>query len=187
MIIRLMEKKMTSNFTSAKKFIAILLGATALSACSVTSSNSGNAGDTANNVTRIDFECEQQVKQRESAMISNAQSGTYLALANHAERCISGISFFMNHPDNQTAMKFNALSVLNYLKAGDLSASQQSLDMFKKRFPRQDLVLNDFTSFIDTATVLLKRNDLTPHQISQLNINRNLRSELARQQYWSAN
>ncbi|GBL05407.1 hypothetical protein [Glaciecola sp. KUL10] len=179
---------MTSKYTSKIKPIAILCCAITLSACSATSGFSNQQQDEQfNQLKRVDFACEQQVKQRESALESGTNLGAYMALANHAERCINGISFFPKHPDNQTAMQFNALSVLNFIKAGELKSAKQSLEQFRKRFPRQDLVMPDYTSFVDTATALLARDGLTERQLNLLNINSTLKSELARQQYWSIN
>jgi hypothetical protein len=184
--------KMTSIYNAKYRYqlklMSIFCCSIALSACSATSGlTSTSQSDALNELTRIDFACEQQVKQRENALEASSNPGAYMALANHAERCIDGISFFPKHPDNQTAMRFNALSVLNFIKAGEMQEAKQSLSQFRQRFPRQDLVMPDYTSFVDTAIALLARDGLTERQLSLLNINSTLKSELARQQYWSAN
>lgn len=179
---------MASKYNSKLRLLSVFCCSLALAACSATSDLSNQSHDAqANKLTRIDFACEQQVKQREQALEDASNEGAYMALANHAERCIDGISFFPKHPDNQTAMHFNALSVLNFIKAGELQSAQKSLKQFRERFPRQDLVLPDYTSFVDTATALLARDGLTDRQLNLLNINPTLKSELARQQYWSSN
>jgi len=182
---------MTLKSNSKLHGLGIILSAYMMTACSTTPDDTYN-NQLLNNRTiepllRVDFECEQQVKQREAALPPNAQPGAYMALANHAKRCIDGIQFNPKHPDNQTAMQFTALAVLNYLKAGELVTAQQTLAEFRQRFPQQDLLLADYTSFVDTATALLQSKSMSKRDVSLLNINPTLRAELARQQHWSAN
>jgi hypothetical protein len=94
------------------------------------------------------------------------------------------MSFHPRHPDNQLAMRLNALAVVNFVKSGDLSSAQSAFDGFKVRFVQQDLVFADYTSFVDTATALLQPN-LSARQVAMLNINPTLKSELARKRQWS--
>jgi outer membrane protein assembly factor BamD (BamD/ComL family) len=133
---------------------------------------------------RIDNSCSQQVNQREQAVRTSASPAHFMALANQANRCIDNIRFFPTHPDNELGMQLNAIAVVNYVKSGHLEMAQASLDEFRQRFAQQDLVFDDYTSFIDTATALLD-SKLSNRQLAMLNINPTLRSELQRARQWS--
>jgi len=135
---------------------------------------------------RVSSLCSSQVMERENAIRGSQSPAQFLALANQAERCLEGITFYSSHPDNQMAMRLNALAVVNFVKSGDASSAQQSLKDFRMRFKKQDLVYADFTSFIDTATALLEPN-LSERQLAMLNINPTLRNELTRARNWSLN
>jgi hypothetical protein len=133
---------------------------------------------------RIDRSCVQQVTEREQAVRASISAAHFMALANQANRCLANIRFFPAHPDNELGMQLNALAVVNYVKSGDIASAGESLTRFKQRFAQQDLVFDDYTSFIDTATALLQP-DLSSRQLAMLNINPTLRSELTRIRHWS--
>lgn len=133
---------------------------------------------------RLDPNCIEQVLDAQQAMVAPSVS-QYLSLANTAEHCISKKQFSMNHPDLQTAMQFNALAVVNYVNAGDIEAAQKGLDAFRIRFPQQDLLFNDFSSFVDTATALLRQHELTAFDLTMLNIAPSLREEIKRTRKWT--
>ncbi|MBT1449409.1 hypothetical protein KJ365_00820 [Glaciecola sp. XM2] len=135
-------------------------------------------------ITRIDNACLSQVTERENAIRDSHSPAQFIALANQSMRCLQGVRFYPNHPDNQQGMQLHALAVVNYVKGGDVETAQKQLDAFKVRFVQQDLVFDDYTSFIDTATALLDPN-LSARQLAMLNINPNLKSELSRVRQWS--
>lgn len=133
---------------------------------------------------RIDGECLAQVSEREKAIRETSSAAQFMALANQSVRCLKDIHFYPKHPDNQEAMRLNALAVVNYVKSGDIESAQNELSAFKIRFVQQDLVFADYTSFVDTATALLEPN-LSPRQLAMLNINPTLKNELSRKRQWS--
>lgn len=134
----------------------------------------------------VEQQCVQQVYAREAAIRSASSPAQFMALANQALRCVDGIRFYPAHPDNQVAMQLNALAVVNFVKSGDIAAAQTAFADFTQRFAQQDLVMADYTSFIDTATALLEPN-LSQRQMAMLNINPTLRGELHRMRQWSLN
>lgn len=138
------------------------------------------------NFVRIDTACATQVNQQQSAL-KKAQASQYLSLANTASHCIKDIPFSPKHPDVQTAMQFNALAFVNFVKAGDMQAASQSLRSFRQSFPQQDLFFDDYSSFVDTATALVKQHTLSQQQADLLNINPMLRAEMRRQRDWALN
>ncbi len=132
--------------------------------------------------SRLDQNCVEQVFKREAQ--SNGHASQFLALANNAEACLGNQQFSANHPDNHTAMQLQALAVTSYIKSGEVSLAKSALTEFKRKFPMQDLVYPDFTSFLDSATALLEYEHLSQYQLARLNINPLLRKELDRQQRW---
>lgn len=141
----------------------------------------------ASSIERVDNECHAAVLQRENSVGNSADIAQQITLANAALRCIENKSFFPQHPDNQIAMQLNALAVVNFIKAGETQMAENSLAQFRQQFPQQDLLFGDYTSFVDTAVALLQHSELSVHQLSMLNINKALRHELKRNDYWLRN
>lgn len=139
-----------------------------------------------NNFVRIDHNCIVQVNEQQQAL-EIAQASQYLSLANTASFCIKDIAFSPQHPDVQTAMQFNALAFVNFVKAGDMQAASSSLIAFRQNFPQQDLFFDDYSSFVDTATTLVKQHTLSQQQVDLMNINQALRTEIRRQHDWALN
>lgn len=138
-------------------------------------------------IQRLDSNCYSDVLQRETSVGNSNQASQQIALAKAASRCIEKVHFYPQHPDNQLAMQLNALAVVNYIKAGETQNAAESLSDFRTKFPQQDLLFSDYTSFVDTAVALLQHKNLSARQMQVLNINASLRSELKRQEYWLTN
>jgi hypothetical protein len=187
----MMEKEMLYKniFTKANvKNLVLMLSALVITAgCSSTKLSAPASVENAIAVgQRLNSECVNHAIERESAIRASASAAQFLALANQANRCLDGISFYPAHPDNEIAMRLNALAVVNFVKSGDIDLAKAALKQFTVRFRQQDLVFNDYTSFLDTATALLEPN-LSARQLAMLNINSTLRSELNRTREWSLN
>jgi hypothetical protein len=148
---------------------------------------SHNSSVAAPALERLNAQCHSNVLEREVSVGDSPDIAQQIALANAASRCIENKSFFPQHPDNQMAMQLNALAVVNFIKAGETQLAEQSLAQFRKQFPQQDLLFSDYTSFVDTAVALLQHSELSAHQLSVLNINKSLRLELKRNDYWLRN
>ena len=187
-----------SQQTTYLQGVFILLGIVLLSACSSTQPSNKHDEFSANVdvFDRIDSSCvnqlmhqqglsnQNQQETRESASFTQSQ---YIALANTARFCIQDLEFSPKHPDLQTAMQLSALAFSNYLNAGDMRQASETLSDFRKQFPQQDLYFSDFTSFVDTATALVKQSKMGRAELNMLNINQSLRDELNRQQRWALN
>lgn len=179
-------KKAWRVISNNKRVLALVSASVFFSACTSTSAPA-EVSDLNNpylNIQRMDERCVQQITEQQQAL-ALASTAQYLSLANSAMHCTDGIVFTPSHPDTQTAMQFSALAFNNYLKAGDMEQAQNTLQVFRQRFPQQDLLFSDYTSFVDTATVLLSHNQLSAHQLKVLNISEKLRSEMLRQRKWS--
>ncbi len=151
-----------------------------------------NATNQSNNVLQenthqfsIDSACFAQVEHLEKA--TNPNASQYLMLAETSASCVAGLTFAPSHPDIHKAMQLTALSFVNYVKAGDMQSAANMLTQFRQSFPKQDLLFADYTSFVDTATVLVSQNEITEHHLAMLNINENLRAEMQRKLNWTLN
>ncbi|GEM_PF-5216454 len=164
------------------KVIATVLLLILVTGCSTTNSYNAAPVVTSFDLDRVNQDCAQQVFSRVSN--DDAGIGAFLATAENAEACIKDIHFNIDHPDHQLAMKLKAIAVNSYFKAGDISSADAAFNDFRTMFPMQDLVYDDFTSFVDTTTALLQYRQLTSLQLERLNINPVLKNELVRQQRW---
>ncbi len=192
-----MKSTFKSTSTSTRYCIVALSAALLLTGCNSTAQKASvdplqgrlnsNTLIEASNIQRLDTECHAEVLQRENSVGNSADIAQQIALANAALRCIENKSFFPQHPDNQMAMQLNALAVVNFIKAGETQMAENSLAKFRQQFPQQDLLFADYTSFVDTAVALLQHSELSVHQLSVLNINKALRHELKRNDYWLRN
>ena len=165
------------------KVIAIVLLIIVVSGCMSSNSQVAAPVNTLNNIPRINQDCADQVMAR----VSNASAtiGALVAVAENAEACLGTTHFGAQHPDNRLAMQLQAIAVKSYFKAGDIQAATNAFNDFRHKFPMQDLVYDDFTSFVDTTTALLQYKQLTSLELERLNINPVLKAELARQQRWT--
>lgn len=179
-----MLRSIIHTHLSIKASLVLLTSVLFLSACNTTSVPEVEAVKVP--LQRMDVNCITQVNSQQ-ATLQVAHSSQYLSLANAAIFCIEGLSFTPRHPDVQTAMQFNALAFTNYVKAGDMQQAQDTLADFRNRFPQQDLLFADYTSFVDTAKVLVSHNELSLYQLSTLNINSQLRAEIKRKRNWHLN
>ena len=188
---------MNTTSITTHYFLIAISAALLLSGCTSTAQKasiddqqgrfSSNTALAAPSIERLDAECHSNVIKRENSVGDSADVAQQIALANAASRCIENKSFFPQHPDNQMAMQLNALAVVNFIKAGETQMAEMSLAQFRQQFPQQDLLFADYTSFVDTAVALLQHRELSVHQLSMLNINKELRQELKRNDYWLRN
>ena len=135
-------------------------------------------------INTMDEACIAQVRAQQ-AQVSAPSPSQSLALANSALYCVGDIAYSPAHKNTKTAMQFSALAFVSFVTAGDMQKAAETLSEFRQRFPQQDLLFADYTSFVDTATVLVKQNEVTPNQLVSLNINPTLRAEITRQRKWS--
>jgi outer membrane PBP1 activator LpoA protein len=186
---------MTFSFQTkhAIKVMSVILAAAFISACSSTTStepnlrvsNSAKNNDISNNYFQsIDAACEQQAIKMDSFAQQSGQAAQYLASAKAMLRCVNGIQFPKGHPDADKALRLMALSVMNFVKGGDIEGAQVALRKTQSKFPDKDLYFADYSSFFDTATALLEQQTLSRHQLAALNISADLRTEIERHQYW---
>ncbi len=148
--------------------------------------DTGELMSTGESITRINNNCAQQI-QKQGLALETATPSQYLSLANTAEFCVSDVTFFPEHPDLKAGMQFKALAVVNFIKAGDMENARRAFHEFREWFPQQDLLFEDYSSFVDTSSVLLFQDEMDRKKLAKLNINNDLRAQLKRQQQWQMN
>jgi hypothetical protein len=182
---------MTYSLSSKHSFkvLSVIVAAAFISACSSTSKGEASLPISNHNMANdyyqsIDVACEQQAIEMDSFAQQSGQAAQYLASANAMLRCVNGIQFPKGHPDADKALRLMAMSVINFVKGGDIERAQIALRKTQSKFPNKDLFFADYSSFIDTATALLEQQKLSRQQLAALNISADLRAEIERHQYW---
>ena len=114
--------------------------------------------------------------------------GGYLASARLIEKCEAELGPEAATVAQEERMRAYALSVLDYLKGGDVQSSRANLETFKRTFAGHDLYLANGASFIDTMELLTGGKSVpSPYEVSLLNVNRDVRAELQRVRFWKHN
>ena len=112
----------------------------------------------------------------------------YSRSARILEKCEADLGPEATTLAQEERMRAYAVSVLNYVKAGDLASARSNLENFKKAFAGHDLYLPDGSSFVDTMTLITARKDnVRPHRIAMMNVSQDLRTEMQRVSFWTRN
>ena len=116
----------------------------------------------------------------------NSQS-LYRKSASILSKCDEILGNYNVTVNEELRMQNYALSIQNYLKAGNLKLASNNLDKFKNKFSK-DLIYSDGSSFIENMdTVLDFSNEKNGLDIAIKNSNKKIKSELKRAWYWSKN
>ena len=116
----------------------------------------------------------------------NSQS-LYGKSANILSKCDEILGNYNITVNEELRMQNYALSIQNYLKAGNLKLASNNLNKFKNKFSK-DLIYSDGSSFIENMdTILDFSNEKNGLDIAIKNSNRKIKSELKRAWYWSKN
>jgi hypothetical protein len=119
---------------------------------------------------------------------SKGQTAGYRRSARILENCEAELGPESTTLAQEERMRAYAVSILNYVKAGDIANAQENLELFKTSFEGYDLYLADGSSFIDTLTMItVGRDQSQPHLIAMMNISQDLRMEMQRVNFWKRN
>ena len=112
----------------------------------------------------------------------------YSRSARILEKCEADLGPEATTLAQEERMRAYAVSVLNYVKAGDLASARKNLDTFKASFDGHDLYLPGGSSFIDTMTLITASKEHNrPHKIAMMNVSQDLRAEIQRVGFWKRN
>lgn len=132
--------------------------------------------------------CREEAFALDRKAMGGASAGGYLSSARLLEKCESRLGSNSGDVEDQERMQGYALSIQNYLKAGDLDQARANMGRFKQTFPDQDLYYPDGSSFIETMEVLMGQASSTDYGVfSVLNVSGDIKSEMSRQNYWKHN
>lgn len=131
-------------------------------------------------------ECQGDAMALDASARENGAPVQYFRSAKTLRDCLDeiGPEVARDPAQQQQLMRLQAVVVLNYFKAGQLEQARSELAHFQRRFANKDLYLRDYSSFIDTFSVLLGQRQLSSDVDLALNVNKDLLNELRRQQYW---
>lgn len=116
----------------------------------------------------------------------NSQS-LYGKSANILSKCDEILGNYNITVNEELRMQNYALSIQNYLKAGNLKLASNNLNKFKNKFSK-DLIYSDGSSFIENMdTILDFSNEKNGLDVAIKNSNRKIKSELKRAWYWLKN
>lgn len=127
------------------------------------------------------------VNQTKGAKARSNPAG-YVASAKLLEQCESNLGPEAKDLAQEERMRAYALSIMNYVRGGDIVKARANLETFKSSFPGKDLSLPDGSSFIDTADLLtggIKASDA--NKVTFLDVSSELRAEVSRVRFWKRN
>lgn len=129
--------------------------------------------------------CRDEGLQLDADARSRGVAGGFVTSARVMDGCITELGRSAPRVDAEERMRLMALSVVNYLKGGEVELARQQYEKFKDKWPGHDLYLSGGVSFLETAEALFGRaEDQTFGQFTAMNISDEARSEMRRLNYW---
>ncbi|CCQ75281.1 hypothetical protein [Magnetospira sp. QH-2] len=173
--------------------LVAILGAVGLSAC-VTQPPAMDAGIGFREARFAEVTAMRDYRKcRDDALTLDRQgretgdAAKYLASAKLLETCESDLGPEAAGIARDERLQAYALSIQNFLKGGDLTSARSNLQRLSQAHPGVDLYYPDGSSFVDTMEVLLGlRPDHAVARFSDANVNRDLKGEMRRVQYWQS-
>ena len=130
-------------------------------------------------------QCRDEALQLDTDARSRGVAGGFVSSARVMESCLSDLGRSAQRVDPEERMRLSALSVVNFLKGGEVEAARLGYEKFKNNWPGHDLYFKGGVSFVETAEALLGRTeDQTFGQFSAMNISDEARSEMRRLNHW---
>jgi len=128
--------------------------------------------------------CKQDALALDASARKQQSSAQYLMAARTLNQCLLEVDSHRRDIPIEERMKMHALTVLNYLKGGDVVQARVQLTAFEMTYPNNDLYFGDYTSFVDSFRVLLNDSAARVTHGNLLNVNPILKSEHNRRRYW---
>ena len=134
---------------------------------------------------RADFsQCREQAYDMDASARQQQSAAQYQTAAGLFQRCVETFSGYHQIIAAEDMLILQALSVLDYLKAGNVESAREQLSLMRRAFPHHDLYLADGSSFVDSMSLLLESSSDTSTHSQLLNTNRTLAMEFKRREYW---
>ncbi len=130
-------------------------------------------------------QCRNEALQLDTDARSRGVAGGFVSSARVMDSCLSELGRSAHRVDAEERMRLRALSVVNFLKGGEVEEARLQYEKFKKNWPAHDLYLKGGVSFVETAEALLGRTeDQTFGQFTAMNISDEAKSEMRRLNHW---
>ena len=134
---------------------------------------------------RADFsQCREQAYDMDASARAQQSAAQYQTAAGLFQRCVENFSDYHQIVAAEDMLVLQALSVLDYLKAGNVESAREQLHVLRRAFPHHDLYLADGSSFVDSMALLLESSSDISTRTQLLNTNRTLAKEFKRREYW---
>lgn len=127
--------------------------------------------------------CKEQALSLDASARQQKSTAQYATAARILDRCVAAAKQAGAAPPEEL-MQLSALSVLDYIKAGEIETALDNFLVFRDRYSGYDLYFSDNTSFIDTMGVLLGAGDAELPQVSVPNARHEVLAEQRRRRYW---
>jgi len=131
--------------------------------------------------------CQAQGMALDQRAQSQADISSYLASARKLSECQSFLEGKTHLIDSKTQMHVRAISILNFIKGGDIAQARSEFETFQTEFNGKDLTFRDGTSFSQAVSMLIFRTySDSAFRLETANIRPQLKKELRRITYWKA-
>ena len=143
----------------------------------------------ASNAMEQFLRCKQDGVLLDKSAQEKKSSAQYAASAKTLDQCLADIDEYRDVAPIasiefiEKRMQVHALTVLNYFKAGDIKHAKLQLRAFELSYPGRDLYFSDYTSFVDSLSLLLGVDTVASRR-KVFNVNSTLASEVSRYRYW---
>lgn len=177
------------------RLVAMATAFAALSACTTdfigtTASSEGIKFRSSRNAeimaSRSWRDCRDEALMIDAQARKTASAAKYATSARALETCESNLSDVSQIMPLER-MQAYAVSVQNYLKAGDVASARGNLESFKTAFAGKDLYFPDGSSFVQTMDLVLglaDKTDAAPYSVA--NISSEMKREIRRMRYWKS-
>lgn len=129
--------------------------------------------------------CRDEGIQLDSEARNRGAPAAFSTSARIIAKCVDGMGTAATVVSSEERMRLSALSIVNFIKGGDVETARRRFERFKSTWPDHDLYLAGGASFISTADALLGRvQDKTFGQFSAMNVNDDVKSEMRRLNHW---
>ncbi len=131
--------------------------------------------------------CFEAAAARSDKAVTGKSPALYHIAAKSMRDCVIDIHATAAFPRSDKAIHASALTIINYVKAGELEVASNQVRKFQSAYPRRDLYLADGTSFIESMQLLLGEvPGGAAERGSLVNASPQLKSELRRKDYWQS-
>lgn len=129
--------------------------------------------------------CRDHALQLDTEARTRGSSGAFLTSAKVLQKCDADLGTARDAVAANERMRLHALSVVNYMKGGDLEQTRRRFDSFKTTWPEHDLYFAGGVSFVATMEAFLGRTE--PQSFGRflaLNVTDEVKSEMRRINHW---